>query len=181
MVYNLPDTYNLNSDELVLECRVRGSKPTITWTKDNDFIESNDKYQQFDQADGYCKLIINNPVEKDGGQYVCKAENSVSSDKVSHNVVFNGRDAYILEKTHGYFHRDINKPHFQNSIGDHMITQGGVIALQADILHGPVDVQWYRDHSQIMPSDNVRAFQDHGVHTLIIPDAKYEVSGTYTW
>lgn len=58
---------------MVLECRVRGSKPSITWTKDNDFIESNDKYQQFDQADGYCKLIINNPAEKDSGQYVCKA------------------------------------------------------------------------------------------------------------
>lgn len=73
----IPDTYNLISDELVLECRVRGQpKPIISWTKDGDFIESNTKYQQFDQADGYCKLIINSPEEKDSGQYICKAENS---------------------------------------------------------------------------------------------------------
>ena len=175
------DTYNLTADELILECRVRGQpKPTITWTKDGDFIENNDKYQQFDQADGYCKLIINYPEPKDSGTYVCLAENSLSKDKIQHNVTFTGRDDYIIQKSHGFAHRDIKKPHFQNSIGDHMVTKGGTIALQADILHGPCDVQWLRDKEPIVAGGSIRTFQDHGIHTLIVPEASIEAGGTYT-
>lgn len=151
----------------------------ISWTKDGDFVDSGDKYQQFDQADGYCKLIINQPEEKDSGTYCCTAENSMSADKTTHNVVFKGRDAYIIEKTHGFAHRDINKPHFQNSIGDHMVTKGGTIALQADLLHGPCEVQWLRDKEVLIPGGKIRAFQDHGIHTLIVPAATPEESGTY--
>lgn len=152
----------------------------ISWTKDGDFIDSGDKYQQFDQADGYCKLIVNFPEEKDSGTYVCTAENSLSADKTSHNVVFKGRDAYIIEKSHGFAHRNINKPHFQNAIGDHMVTQGGTIALQADLLHGPCDVQWLRDkEALVIDGKAVRAFQDRGVHTLILPAATSNESGTY--
>lgn len=175
------DSYNLTVDELVLECRVRGEpKPMISWTKDGDFIDSGDKYQQFDQADGYCKLIVNFPEEKDSGTYVCTAENSLNADKTSHNVVFKGRDAYIIEKSHGFAHRNINKPHFQNAIGDHMVTQGGTIALQADLLHGPCDVQWLRDKEVLVVDGKaVRAFQDRGVHTLILPAATSNESGTY--
>lgn len=171
----------MNVDELVLECRVRGQpKPTITWSKESEFIENSEKYQQYDQADGYCKLVIANPTPADSGNYFCSAENSLFNDKISHNVTFTGKDAYIIEKTHGYFHRDINKPHFQNAIGDHMVTQGGTIALQAEVLHGPVEIQWLRDREVIVPTGNVRSFQDHGVHTLVVPNATHEVAGTYT-
>lgn len=125
-----PDTYNLNANELVLECRVRGEpRPDISWTKDGNFIENDDKYQQFDQADGVCRLVVNNPEEKDSGVYICKAENSVFHDQVSHNVTFEGQNAYIFEKTHGYFHRDPNKPQFQNALGDHLVTAGGMSSL----------------------------------------------------
>lgn len=116
----------------------------------------------------------------DSGQYICKAENSVFSDKISHSVEFGGKDAYILEKTHGYFHRDPNKPHFRNTLGDHLVTAGGTIALQAEILHGPVDVQWLREKEPIVYTDKIRSIYDHGVHTLILPDATKELSGTYT-
>lgn len=125
-------------------------------------------------------MIVNNPDLKDSGTYVCKAVNSLSEDKISHNVIYTGRDAHIIAKTHGYAHRDINKPHFQNVIGDHLVTQGGTIALQADILHGPVEVQWLRDKEVIIPSGKICSFQDHGIHTLVVPDATHEVSGTYT-
>lgn len=166
---------------MVLECHVRGEpRPTISWTKDGDFIEPNDKYQQFDQADGVCRLIVNNPDIKDSGLYICKAENSVSNDKISHNVEFEGQNAYIFEKTHGYFHRDPNKPQFQNTLGDHLVTAGGTIALQAEIIHGPVEVQWLREKEPIVLDDKVKSIFDHGVHTLILTEATKELSGLYT-
>lgn len=169
-------------DELHLECRVRGEpKPEITWTKDNEFVDNNPRYQQFDQADGYCKLVITNPTEKDNGTFICKAENSLDSDKTTHNVNFKGRDAYIIQKSHGFAHRNINLPHFQNQLGDHMVTKGGTIALQAELLHDVTEVQWIRDREvlQTNKDDSVRAFQEHGVYTLIVPSAGAAESGTY--
>lgn len=177
----ISDTYNLHNNELVLECRVRGQpKPVISWTKDGDFITSDDKYQQIDQADGTCKLIVTNPEERDSGTYECKAENSVYNDKISHNVIFDGQNQYIFEKTHGYFHRDPNKPQFQNPLGDHMVTAGGTIALQAEIIHGPVEVQWFHEKQQIALGAKAKTIYDHGVHTLVLSEANAEQSGTYT-
>lgn len=165
----------------MLECRVRGEpRPTISWTKDGNFIDNDDKYQQFDQADGVCRLVVNDPEEKDSGVYICKAENSVFHDQVTHNVTFEGRNAFIFEKTHGYFHRDPNKPQFQNALGDHLVTAGGTIALQAEIIHGPVEVQWLREKEPLVMNDKVRNIYDHGVHTLILTEATPELSGTYT-
>lgn len=165
----------------MLECRVRGEpRPNISWTKDNNFIDSNDKYQQIDQADGLCRLVIYNPDVKDSGSYTCKAENKVSTDKVTHNVVFEGRNTYISGKTHGYFHRDLNKPQFQNALGDHLVTAGGTIALQAEIIHDPSEVQWLREKEPIVLGKTVRSIYDHGVYTLVIDGATNEVSGTYT-
>lgn len=166
---------------MVLECRVRGEpRPTISWQRDSDFINTNDKYNQIDQADGLCRLVISNPVEKDSGLYICKAENSAASDKTQHNVVFRGQNTYIEEKTHGFFHRDLNKPQFQNALGDHLVTAGGTIALQAEIIHGPVEVQWLREREPLALGERVKSIYDHNVYTLIITGANNEDDGVYT-
>lgn len=175
------DSYNLHANELILECRVRGQpRPVISWKKDGDFIVSDDKYQQLDQADGTCKLIISNPEERDSGNYVCSAENSLFCDKISHNVVFDGQNQYIFEKTHGFFHRDPNKPQIQNALGDHLVTKGGTVALQAEIIHGPVDVQWLHEKKPIVLGGRAKTIYDHGVYTLILNEASDELDGTYT-
>lgn len=177
----ISDNYNLQSNELVLECRVRGEpRPTVSWTRDNNFIDSNDKYQQIDQPDGLCRLIVYNPEEKDSGLYVCKADNSAGSDKTSHNVIFEGKNSYINEKTHGYFHRDPNKPQFQNQLGNHLVTAGGTIALQAEIINEPSEVHWQCEKQPVVLGGQVRTINDHGVYTLVITEATAEQSGTYT-
>lgn len=175
------DTYNLISNELVLECRVRGEpQPSITWTKDGNFIDLNEKYQQIEQPDGLCRLVINTPDEKDCGLYACKADNSAGTDQTSHNVIFEGKNHYINEKTHGYFHRDSSKPQFQNQLGNHLVTAGGTIALQAEIINEPSEVRWLCEKVPVVLGDKVRTVYDHGVYTLIIAEAKNEQSGTYT-
>lgn len=61
-----------------------------------------------------------------------------------------------------------------------MVTKGGTIALHAELLHDVTEVQWIRDREVIHPGvDNVRAFQEHGVFTLIVPQAGATESGTY--
>lgn len=179
----IPDTYSLNEDQLVLDCRVRGNpRPEISWMKDTDMITNDEKYQQFDQGDGYCKLIVRSPTEKDSGAYICKAENAVGTDKMSHVVEFKGRERFILEKAHGFFHRDPNKPHLTNILGDHMVPAGGTLALQAEFgpTPSPVEVQWLKNKSLLPAAPNVRTFVDRGVFTLAIEKATKEDSGTYT-
>lgn len=171
----------MHANELVLECRVRAEPaPIITWTRENELIATNDKYLQVDQPDGLCRLVIYNPEDRDNGLYVCKADNSAGSDKTSHNVTFDGANSYMNEKIHGYYHRDSNKPQFQHPLGDHMVTAGGVLALQAEIIHEPSEVQWLREKELLVMSDKCRTVYDHSVYTLIIPNATAEIGGTYT-
>ncbi|KAH8390355.1 hypothetical protein KR200_010964 [Drosophila serrata] len=176
------DTYSLNENELVLDCRVRGQpRPEIEWMKGTEIISSNEKYKLTDQADGYAKLVINNPTEKDSGIYSCVARNEGAENKISHQVDFKGRQHYSLEKTHGFFHRDPNKPHFLLPLGNQTVCKGGTVAISAEFMQTstPIEVKWYRDR-QAVDGPNVKTLADRGVYTLTIMNALPEIEGTYT-
>lgn len=176
----IKDSYYLQEDELVLECRVRGEpKPKITWIKDGIELKSGEKYRQHDQSDGYCKLIINEPTSADSGAYTCQAENSIHTEKIVHSVEFVGKDQFIQERVHGFYHRDPNKPHFSNLLTDHSVPIGGTIALQAEV-HGQVNVEWLREREPIEPTERIRTFVDQGVYTLTIEQATPQETGSYT-
>ncbi|XP_032306037.1 muscle M-line assembly protein unc-89 isoform X10 [Drosophila ananassae] len=176
------DTYSLNDNELVLDCRVRGQpRPEIEWMKGTEILESSDKYKMSDQADGYAKLVINNPTEKDSGVYSCVARNEGAENKISHQVDFKGKQHYSLEKTHGFFHRDPNKPHFLLPLGNQTVCNGGTVAISAEFMQTstPIEVKWLRDR-QVVDGPNVKALADRGVYTLTIMNASPEIEGTYT-
>ncbi|KAH8321002.1 hypothetical protein KR067_013027 [Drosophila pandora] len=176
------DTYSLNENELVLDCRVRGQpRPEIEWMKGTEILESSDKYKMSDQADGYAKLVINNPTEKDSGVYSCVARNEGAENKISHQVDFKGKQHYSLEKTHGFFHRDPNKPHFLLPLGNQTVCNGGTVAISAEFMQTstPIEVKWLRDR-QVVDGPNVKALADRGVYTLTIMNASPEIEGTYT-
>ncbi|XP_043866600.1 titin isoform X5 [Drosophila mojavensis] len=176
------DTYSLNENELVLDCRVRGQpRPEIQWMKGNEIITNDAKYQQIDQADGYSKLIIRNPVEKDSGIYSCIATNEGAQNKMTHQVDFVGRERFTLEKAHGFFHRDPNKPHFLAPLGNQTVCNGGTVAISAEFMQSstPIEVKWYRDR-KVVEGPNVRTLNDRGIYTLAIMNASAEHEGTYT-
>ncbi|XP_016940406.2 muscle M-line assembly protein unc-89 isoform X12 [Drosophila suzukii] len=181
-VVGIKDTYSLNENELVLDCRVRGQpRPDIQWVKGTEPIESNEKYKLSDQADGYAKLTILNPTEKDSGVYWCVARNEGAENKISHQVDFKGRQHYSLQKTHGFFHRDPNKPHFLLPLGNQTVCNGGTVAISAEFMQTstPIEVKWLRDR-RVVDGPNVKALTDKGVYTLTIMNAGPEVEGTYT-
>ncbi|XP_017019749.1 muscle M-line assembly protein unc-89 isoform X1 [Drosophila kikkawai] len=181
-VVGIKDTYSLNENELVLDCRVRGQpRPEIEWMKGNEIISNDEKYKLTDQADGYAKLVINNPTEKDSGIYSCVARNEGAENKISHQVDFKGRQHYSLEKTHGFFHRDPNKPHFLLPLGNQTVCKGGTVAISAEFMQTstPIEVKWYRDR-QAVDGPNVKTLADRGVYTLTIMNALPEIEGTYT-
>nr|XP_044249283.1 muscle M-line assembly protein unc-89 isoform X4 [Drosophila takahashii] len=181
-VVGIKDTYSLNENELVLDCRVRGQpRPDVTWVKGTEPIESSERYKLSDQADGYAKLTIVNPTEKDSGIYWCVARNEGAENKISHQVDFKGRQNYSLQKTHGFFHRDPNKPHFLGPLGNQTVCNGGTVAISAEFMQTstPIEVKWLRDR-RVVDGPNVLALADKGVYTLTIMNAGPEVEGTYT-
>lgn len=156
-------------------------RPEITWMKGNDLIINDERYQQVDQADGYSKLIIRNPTEKDSGVYACVARNEGAENKMTHQVDFKGRERFTLEKTHGFFHRDPNKPHFLTPLGNQTVCNGGTVAISAEFMQSatPIEVKWYRNR-RVVEGPNVTTLNDRGVYTLAITNAGAEHEGTYT-
>lgn len=83
----LKDTYFAPSNDLIIECKVRGHPvPTITWLRDGEEIELDDRIQQIEDHDGVCQLIINKPDSKDSGVYAVSAENSEGTLKITHPI-----------------------------------------------------------------------------------------------
>uniref|UniRef100_A0A1B0BT08 Ig-like domain-containing protein n=1 Tax=Glossina palpalis gambiensis TaxID=67801 RepID=A0A1B0BT08_9MUSC len=182
-VQSIRDNYSLNDNELVLDCRVRGKpRPEIQWMKGTDYIIPGEKYTQVNEDDGYTKIIVHNPTEKDSGLYACVARNEAGENKLTHHVEFVGRERFTLQKTHGFFHRDPNKPHLVCPLGDQTVHKGGTIAISAEFMQtqSPIDVQWLLNRQALSGHPNVKTFHDHGIYTLAIIDATPECEGTYT-
>ncbi|XP_034142502.1 muscle M-line assembly protein unc-89 isoform X4 [Drosophila guanche] len=179
---SIRDTYSLNENELVLDCRVRGKpRPEIVWMKGTEILNNDGKFVMSDQADGYAKLVINSPTEKDSGVYTCVARNEGAENKMSHQVDFKGRERYTQEKTSGFYHRDPNKPHFLMPLGNQTVCDGGTVAISAEFMQTttPLEVKWLRDR-QVVEGPNVQTLAERGVYTLTIMKAGSEVEGTYT-
>lgn len=179
--YSLPETYSLHSNEIVLECRVRGTpRPNIAWIKDGEYIIPGDKYEQYDHADGTCKLIVTNPGEEDSGTYTCEAESGGCSDAISHNVQFVSKEKVLMERTHSVYHRNPNLPHFYQGLADYSIPSGGNICLVVEV-QGNCEVQWFRDRYPVTGKPpKVRTYSDGtGIFALCITAATMDASGRY--
>lgn len=166
-----------------MDCRVRGKpRPEIQWIKGTEPIEPGEKYTQIDLEDGHSKLIVNNPTEKDSGLYSCVARNEAAENKITHQVDFRGREHATFQKTHGFYHRDPNKPHFISPLGSQTVCNGGTIAISAEFLqtNTPIEVQWFRNRQSVAGQPGVKTFYEKGVYTLTIMNAQIENEGTYT-
>lgn len=170
----------MHADELILECRVRGTpKPHISWIKDGDYIISGDKYEQYENNDGTCKLVICRPGEADCGTYTCEAESGGCSDTISHNVQFD-RQLHQLERAHGYRHLDLNKPRFLTGLTDNTVASGGNIVLMIECPGNP-EVNWYRDGKLLVAHPpKINIFEENGFYAIAITHATMDESAKYT-
>lgn len=83
------DVFHGPENDLVIDCKVRGNpRPIITWLKDQQQLEFDERMQQIEHLDGICELIINKPTTKDSGLYTCTATNNIGSQSVTHQVEF---------------------------------------------------------------------------------------------
>ncbi|XP_045784051.1 titin homolog [Maniola jurtina] len=186
---SIRDTYHLHENELVLECRIRGQPlPTITWLKDNRPILMNERYQAHYLADGVCRLTIQSPNEDDSGKYTCKAENSMWSDQITHEVYFTNKERRHIKNIASSEYVRLNRqatesrrPHFTNVLSDHKVVSGGTIGLQVEISGSPTRVEWLREGQSVTETyRNAQTYIDRGLYTLALSDVTEKESGLYT-
>ena len=73
-------------EQVVLSCNVTGTPlPTTTWFKDGEILTSSDKTYILND-DGLAKLIVNDAVEGDSGEYVCVSTNAAGSARNTFEV-----------------------------------------------------------------------------------------------
>lgn len=75
---------------MILECRVRAHPtPSVSWLKDEQILKG-ERYKQSYLDDDVYRLEISNPNVTDNGQYICRAENELHTEEISHIVHVEG-------------------------------------------------------------------------------------------
>lgn len=93
--YLFLDVFHAPENDLVIDCKVRANpRPIISWLKDDQPIEFDERIQQIEHLDGNCELIINKPTVKDSGFYSCTATNSIGTSNTSHQVEYTPHPSY---------------------------------------------------------------------------------------
>lgn len=83
------DYYHLNEDVLGIEVHCTGTpRPKITWIRDMVEIIPSYKHTLLEEAHGVYKMEIYKPSFKDNGKYVCRAQNVMAEEEISHSVSF---------------------------------------------------------------------------------------------
>lgn len=99
MFLNKPESKILEcNDTITLQCDVIGSpQPTITWTKDQQTVASDNHHKQtFDGRTAL--LLITKAAIEDSGKYECVAENKLGKITVDALIVVKGKQMYLNYK-----------------------------------------------------------------------------------
>lgn len=76
---------------MLIECKVQCQPaPCISWYRDGHPLSVDPRFQQTESYDGICQLTIYNPETTDSGCYMCRAQNEVSTEQISHYIFFPG-------------------------------------------------------------------------------------------
>lgn len=147
----ISDTFKLDEDRLILECRVRAQpSPTVTWLKDGKIIEMNHRYRQSDLAEGICHLQIFNPSDYDNGMYTCRAENKSGFSECTSRAI--------------HYENAGKKFAFLVKYMDHYNLVTSAVVPSSDVSMG------YHRKRHILASD-MHSTVDHDIHSYNLPNS----------
>lgn len=108
--FRFSDYYHLNEDVLGIEVHCTGTpRPKVTWIRDMVEIVPSYKHTLLEEAHGVYKMEIYKPSFKDNGKYVCRAENVMAEEEISHNVVFIGKPKHFHMRGLHHAHNELLK------------------------------------------------------------------------
>lgn len=207
---NFPETYDPDTNELVLDCIVRGH-PKIHWFKDNYNISSN-RYTALEEIGGIRRLIIKDPVPSDFGCFTCRAEENNQIDEISLRISntdyipsSSNRNDQPLSSSVGRYsdrqrsrsrirdrkslsiysdetlHRDAKKkPVFSTELMDRTAAENSTIKLTCNIIGIDTSVKWFKNSLAMEMSSRYVTRFDDGLATLEIFSARPDDTAEYT-
>ncbi|XP_018539772.1 neural cell adhesion molecule 1 [Lates calcarifer] len=146
-------------EELLLLCKA-GGEGDITWMKDGEDIDEEEKVSKIDETSS--KLLIKKATMEDAGRYTCACDFDSGHRDETHLQL------YVYEG-----------PTFPNTKTYHEFLEGTKGMVPCLVKGQPaVNVRWFRDMQQI-PSDEGERVHQMPDNTLHIEKVKREDAGTY--
>ncbi|XP_069815234.1 obscurin isoform X2 [Dendropsophus ebraccatus] len=141
-----------------LHCELSKPGVPVKWTKDEEVIESSDKYD-IKQKGAVVELVILNAKPEDSGDYTCDTGDQKSTSHVTITAL---------------------PVRFKQDLKDCEVQEGSSVTLSCEITKADAHVIWKKGVT-VLQANNKYEFRQKGTVTeLVINNVKPEDSGTYT-
>ncbi|XP_071341621.1 obscurin isoform X10 [Trachinotus anak] len=164
--------------DAVLKCQIGGDpRPAVIWERNNEKIDPQGRYRVFEDGNVY-NLIISAVTTEDGGQYICKAKNSIGETYAAATLRVEG-EAQEMEV------REENKPRFLIKPLSTRAGRGEDAVFSCKLWGNPrPEVVWEKDGrklNEIFESTHFSVgYQDGGWFQLKIFKTRAPDGGVYT-
>ena len=150
-----------------LDCRITGKpEPEITWYKDDNRIEIDERHEIRMDFDNLCVLMISKADLDDEGLYKCEAKNDVGQDTTSAELVVEGEG---------------RPPEFTKVLNNVEIPEDSRVRLEVRVEGKPSPkVEWCKDGKQLKSPGRYELTKDGSCRSVVILSCRQEDEGTYS-
>ncbi|XP_073532982.1 obscurin [Phyllobates terribilis] len=141
-----------------LHCELSKPGAPVTWTKDEEVLERNDKYDMKQQGT-MVELLILNAKPEDSGDYTCDTGDQKSTSYVTITAI---------------------PVRFKQDLKNCDAEEGSAITLSCEITKADAHVMWKKGVTVLQANDKYEFRQKGTIVELVIHNVKSEDSGTYT-
>ncbi|KAM3929260.1 obscurin, partial [Leptodactylus fuscus] len=136
------------------------SKPAapVTWTRDEDVLQSSDKYQ-IQQQGTMVELVILNAKPEDSGDYTCDTGDQKSTSHVTITAL---------------------PVRFKQDLKDAHVEEGSSVTLSCEVTKADAHVIWKKGVTILQANDKYEFRQKETIVELVVHNVQSEDSGTYT-
>ncbi|XP_029980227.1 obscurin-like protein 1 [Sphaeramia orbicularis] len=150
----------LVSDDIILVCELSRPNASVSWYKDEQFIDNSERYCSEEQG-VFRSLVVLNAGLEDSGQYTC--------DAVDDKMVFYITVKEPLVKIIG------NSGHLEH----HMLLSGDDLILECEVSRANATVQWLWNGNILQPNNRIKIDSYDVVRKFVLAGLQPSDSGEY--
>ncbi|XP_026231794.1 obscurin-like protein 1 isoform X2 [Anabas testudineus] len=148
------------SDDIILVCELSRSNVTVSWYKDNQLIDDNERYCSEEQG-VFRSLVVLNAGLEDSGEYTCDAVD----DKMVFYITVKEPPVQIIGNSGNPEH--------------HILVAGDELILECEVSRPNATVQWLWNGKILKPDSRIKIDSYDVVRKLVISGLEPSDSGKY--